>query len=51
MADVVDTAGPTAELFRPRYDAAVAAEEVAKRGLAGDVYRAATIRMGAGSSR
>jgi putative phosphoesterase len=37
---------PTAELFRPPYDAAVAAEEVAARGLHGDVYRAATIRTG-----
>ena len=46
LADVVDDARPAAELFRPRYDAAVAADEVAKRGLAGDVYRAATIRNG-----
>jgi putative phosphoesterase len=37
---------PSAELFRPAYDAAAAAEEVAARGLAGDVYRAATIRTG-----
>jgi putative phosphoesterase len=37
---------PTAELFRTAYDAAAAAEEVAVRGLAGDVYRAATIRTG-----
>src|SRR3954452_6065516 len=37
---------PTAELFRTTYDAAAAAEEVAVRGLAGDVYRAATIRTG-----
>ena len=44
--DVVDDARPTAELFRPRYDATIAADEVAKRGLAGDVYRAATIRNG-----
>ena len=37
---------PTAELFRPTYDAGAAAEEVAARGLPGDVYRAATIRTG-----
>jgi putative phosphoesterase len=41
-----EDAEPTAELFRPAYDAAVAAQEVAARGLAGDVYRAATIRTG-----
>ncbi len=45
-ADVTDDARPTAELFRPRYDATTAADEVAKRGLHGDVYRAATIRNG-----
>ena len=43
---VVDLARPTAELFRPAYDAAAASDEVAQRGLAGDVYRAATIRTG-----
>jgi putative phosphoesterase len=37
---------PTGELFRPEYDAQAAAQEVAERGLAGDVYRAATIRTG-----
>jgi predicted phosphodiesterase len=41
-----EDAEPTAELFRPAYDAAAAAEEVAQRGLPGDVYRAATIRTG-----
>lgn len=41
-----DDAEPSAELFRPAYDAVAAAEEVAARGLAGDVYRAATIRTG-----
>jgi diadenosine tetraphosphatase ApaH/serine/threonine PP2A family protein phosphatase len=41
-----EDAQPSAELFRPAYDAAAAAEEVAARGLAGDVYRAATIRTG-----
>ncbi len=39
-------AEPTAELFRPTYDALAAAEEVSARGLPGDVYRAATIRTG-----
>jgi len=37
---------PQAELFRATYDAHPAAEEVAERGLPGDVYRAATIRTG-----
>ncbi len=37
---------PTAELFRPPYDAQTASEEVSARGLAGDVYRAATVRTG-----
>jgi putative phosphoesterase len=41
-----DGEGPTAELFRPAYDAHAAAEEVSSRGLPGDVYRAATIRTG-----
>jgi putative phosphoesterase len=44
--EVVDMANPTAELFRPAYDAAAASEEVAQRGLPTDVYRAATIRTG-----
>lgn len=37
---------PTAELFRPPYDAQTVSEEVSARGLAGDVYRAATVRTG-----
>ncbi len=41
-----DMAMPTAELFRAKYDFEAAAEEVAARGLPGDVYRAATIRTG-----
>ncbi len=41
-----EAADPTAELFRPAYDAQAAAEEVSARGLVGDVYRAATIRTG-----
>jgi hypothetical protein len=46
LPDDADDPEPTAELFRPAYDAAAAAEEVAARGLPGDVYRAATIRTG-----
>jgi predicted phosphodiesterase len=42
----VDLSRPEAQLFRTAYDAAAAAQEVASRGLAGDVYRAATIRTG-----
>ena len=37
---------PEAELHRATYDPHPAAEEVAERGLPGDVYRAATIRTG-----
>jgi predicted phosphodiesterase len=44
--EVVDMTHPTAELFRPEYDANGASEEVAQRGLPADVYRAATIRTG-----
>jgi hypothetical protein len=43
---VVDLLHPTVELFRPEYDAVAASDEVAQRGLPGDVYRAATIRTG-----
>jgi len=39
-------AEPTAELFRPMYDAQSVAEEISQRGLTGDVYRAATVRTG-----
>jgi predicted phosphodiesterase len=45
-ADESEADQPTVELFHPRYDAQAAADEVAQRGLAGDVYRAATIRTG-----
>jgi predicted phosphodiesterase len=38
--------GPTAELFRPAYDAQAVSEELSSRGLPGDVYRAATVRTG-----
>ena len=44
--DDAEDAPPTAELFRPTYDSQAVAEEVSARGLAGDVYRAATIRTG-----
>jgi len=44
--EVTDMAHPTAELFRPAYDANAASDEVAQRGLPNDVYRAATIRTG-----
>ena len=37
---------PRADLFRATYDPNPTAEQVADRGLAGDVYRAATIRTG-----
>jgi hypothetical protein len=37
---------PSAELHRVTYDAQTVAEEVSARGLAGDVYRAATVRTG-----
>ncbi|HEY7598743.1 MAG TPA: metallophosphoesterase family protein, partial [Candidatus Limnocylindrales bacterium] len=46
LLTIDDGEEPQAEQFRPAYDAASAAEEVAARGLAGDVYRAATIRTG-----
>jgi predicted phosphodiesterase len=42
----MDIARPEAQLFRAKYDSETAAEEVSARGLPGDVYRAATIRMG-----
>lgn len=44
--DGVDGSQPTVELFRTTYDSQAVAEEVSARGLAGDVYRAATIRTG-----
>jgi putative phosphoesterase len=37
---------PTVELRRSAYDAQVVAEEISRRGLPGDVYRAATVRTG-----
>jgi putative phosphoesterase len=46
MVTLDEDAEPTAELFRPAYDARAVADEVSARGLAGDVYRAATIRTG-----
>ena len=46
LLTVDDDGEPTAELFRPAYDAQAVADEVSERGLTGDVYRAATIRTG-----
>jgi putative phosphoesterase len=46
LLTVAEDGEPAAELFRPAYDAQAVAEEVAERGLTGDVYRAATIRTG-----
>ena len=46
LLTVEDGKEPQAELVRTEYDAHPAAEEVAERGLPGDVYRAATIRTG-----
>lgn len=37
---------PSATLHRTSYDAQAVAEEISSRGLAGDVYRAATVRTG-----
>jgi putative phosphoesterase len=45
MIDVVDDL-VTPEIKRVEYDVLAAADAVAERGLAGDVYRAATIRTG-----
>ncbi len=46
LLDMAEGEDPAAELFRTAYDPHPAAEEVAARGLPGDVYRAATIRTG-----
>jgi predicted phosphodiesterase len=46
LLSLAEDADPQAELFRAAYDVHPAAEEVAVRGLPGDVYRAATIRTG-----
>ena len=46
LLSVDEVGDPQAELFRTAYDPRPAAEEVAARGLPGDVYRAATIRTG-----
>jgi len=43
---VDDDGEPSAQLFRPSYDAQAASDEVSERGLPGDVYRAATVRTG-----
>jgi predicted phosphodiesterase len=41
-----DGGDPVASLHRTAYDAQSVAEEISARGLAGDVYRAATVRTG-----
>jgi putative phosphoesterase len=46
LVTIDDDGEPSAQLFRPRYDAQRASDEVSERGLPGDVYRAATIRTG-----
>jgi putative phosphoesterase len=42
----IDDGDPSATLHRASYDAQAVAEEVSARALAGDVYRAATVRTG-----
>ena len=46
MLTLEEDGEPQAELHRATYDPHTSAEEVAARGLPGDVYRAATIRTG-----
>jgi predicted phosphodiesterase len=46
LITIDEDAEPSGELFRATYDPNPVAELVAERGLAGDVYRAATIRTG-----
>jgi hypothetical protein len=46
LLTISDGSEPAAQLFRVAYDAQAAAEEVSRRGLPSDVYRAATIRTG-----
>jgi predicted phosphodiesterase len=46
MVTLEEEGPPQAELHRAAYDPHTSAEEVAARGLPGDVYRAATIRTG-----
>jgi diadenosine tetraphosphatase ApaH/serine/threonine PP2A family protein phosphatase len=46
MVTLEEEGQPQAELHRASYDPHTSAEEVAARGLPGDVYRAATIRTG-----
>jgi putative phosphoesterase len=42
----IEDGTPTATLHRAAYDAQAVAEEISARALAGDVYRAATVRTG-----
>jgi predicted phosphodiesterase len=46
MVDLEEGSDPVAELVRAAYDAQGVAEEISRRGLPGDVYRAATVRTG-----
>lgn len=46
MVELPDEGDPSATLRRTSYDAQSVAEEISGRGLAGDVYRAATVRTG-----
>lgn len=46
LVQLPDEGEPTATLQRTGYDAQSVAEEISRRGLAGDVYRAATVRTG-----
>ncbi|HSH22023.1 MAG TPA: metallophosphoesterase family protein [Candidatus Caenarcaniphilales bacterium] len=46
LITLADGSEPTAELFRPVYDAQQVADDISQRGLVGDVYRAATVRTG-----
>lgn len=46
LLTIDDDGEPSAELHRAAYDATSVANELSERGLAGDVYRAATVRRG-----
>ncbi len=46
LLTIDDDGEPSAELYRAAYDATSVANELSDRGLAGDVYRAATVRRG-----
>jgi predicted phosphodiesterase len=46
LVELPEADEPSATLHRTTYDAQSVAEEISSRGLAGDVYRAATVRTG-----